>query len=548
MASVPRFLDDLRRPARFSGLVPATARPYLYLCMLGLGLTLGCEEAREADLLDITSAGPPELDPGHPLVIEGGPFAIHHGVHVRLIGELARPFGAPEAISEDLPAQAVAEDRIEVPLPERTLREHFGRSTFRGRIEVREDAQWDGEPGAVLGHEAGVVIDFVPPRAIDASDRSLERVLGVTWASEATRGLEIASVEPDGRGAALGLSVGDALLGDGDAHFVPGDAPSVPEGATSIALIVSRAGEAERTALCTLGDRHDDDAARDLARLVQLSIVLVWIALLAAMPMTSIQVAAPRAPAALQRPSAALIARMACSVALAYVVVRLAAAGALPSAAIVIAGLAGLRATLTFVDARGEARAVPMAALSSLGLAAALALLPVAVGTADLGALARDQAPSLLAWPIFAEPVGPLALSLALVSIGTTRMRTFRVAGAIDDLLMLAIASLLVVEGTGLAPTGRLSAVATSVSIALGAWLLGHVRGRVAAIPGGVAIVALVGAAALVLGAWTFADPSTLVRTTAAETVLAMSVVVAIAIARRAVTPRTGSRTANALL
>jgi len=524
------------------------ARPYLYLCVLALGSTLGCEEAREADLLDITSAGPAELDPGHPLVIEGGPFAIHHGVHVRLIGELSRPFAAPEAISEDLPAQAVAEDRIEVPLPERTLLEHFGRSTFRGRIEVREEAQWDGEPGAVLGHEAGIVIDFVPPRAIDASDRSLDRVLGVTWASEATRGLEIASVASDGRGAALGLTVGDALLGDGDAHFVPGDTPSVPEGTTSIALVVSRAGEAERTALCTLGDRHDDDAARDLARLVQLAIVLVWIALLAAMPMTSVHYAAPRPAAALQRPSAAMIARAACSVALAYAIVRLAVMGLLPSAAIVIAGLAGLRATLAFVDARGEMRAVPMAALSSLGLAAALGLLPVAVGTADLGALARDGAASLLSWPMFAQPVGPLSLSLALVSVGATRMRTYRATSALDDLTMLAISAVLVVEGAGLAPAGRAAAVATSLSIALGAWLLGHVRGRVPAIPGGIAIVGLLGAAGLVLGAWTFADPSTLVRTTAAETVLAMSVVLAIAIARRAVMPRNGARTANALL
>jgi hypothetical protein len=156
------------------------ARPYLYFCALLLTGAAGCEEAREADLLDIASVGPSELDPGHPLVVEGGPFAIHHAVRVRLIGELVRPFSEPEAIAEELPAQAVSEGRIEVAMPEATLRDRFGRATFRGRVEVREEARWGGDPGAVLGREPGVVIDFVPARRTETSEHSLDRVLGVT--------------------------------------------------------------------------------------------------------------------------------------------------------------------------------------------------------------------------------------------------------------------------------------------------------------------------------------------------------------------------------
>lgn len=521
--------------------------PLALALALALVLAPGCEEAHEADLLDVTSVGPAEVDPGHPLVIEGGPFAIHHAVRVRLIGELARPFVPPEAITEDFTAQAVAEDRIEVAIAERTLRERFGRATFRGRVEVREDAQWEGAPGSVLGRRDGVVLDFVPPRGIDASDRALGRVLGVTWTTESERGLGIASVDPDGRGAGLGLLAGDVLLAEGGASFVPGDAPVVPEGTTTLRLTVVGDGGAERTVDCVIGDRHEDDAARELARLVQLAIVLIWIALLRALPLGSVSYAAPRPAPALGRPSAALIARVACSVALAFGLVRVAAGGALPSAPVVIAALAGLRAALYFADRRGDVRALPLAVLSSVGLAAGLSVLPIAAGTADLAALSHDGTPSLLDWPLFAQPVGPVALALLGVSVATTRMQA-RTFGAADDLVLLGIAALAVIEGTGLSPADRAGVVALSISIALVAWLLGHVRGKLGAVPAALAITALAVVSAALLGAWTFADPSALVRTTGAETVLAMCVALALFVAARAMKPRIAERTTHALL
>lgn len=523
------------------------ARRTLFLCTLALAALGACEEAHEADLLDITSVGPAELDPGHPLVIEGGPFAIHHAVSVRFVGELARPFVAPETIDEDFPAQAVAEDRIEVALPERTLRERFGRATFRGRIEVREDAQWDGDAGSVLGRETGVLIDFVPARSIDATEHSLATVLGVTWTGQSDGGLAIASVEPDGRGAQLGLSIGDMLLGEGDARFVSGDAPSVPTDATVLALVVSREGEPVRTLSLVIGDRHEDDTSRDLARLIQLAIVLVWIALLGALPFRSIDYAAPRPASALARPSAALLARAACSVALALGLARVFASGAMPPVTALIAGLAGMRATLAFADARGSVRALPMAVFSGVALAAGLAALPIAQGTADLGALSMDGSPSPLDWPLFTQPVGPIALALMGVSLSVTRMRG-RVTAAVDDLTVLAIAAVAVVEGTGLSPTHRSGAAALAISITALAWLLGHIRGRVAPLPGSLAMLALGALGALSLGAWTLADPGALARATAAETVLAMSVALAAFALKRAMTPRVAARAAHALL
>jgi hypothetical protein len=468
-------------------------------------------------------------------------------VRVRLIGELAHPFAEPEAISEDFTAQAVSESRIEVPIAERTLRERFGRATFRGRVEVREDAQWEGEPGAVLGRRTGVVIDFVPPRVIDTSERALDRMLGVTWASESPRGLTILTIAPESRALALGLAPGDALLGDGVATFVPGDAPVVPIGATTLSLVMARDGQSERTVGCAIGDRHEDDALRDRVWLMQLAIVLIWIALLGAFPLVSIDYAAPRPAAALGRPSAAVIARAACSIALAYGLVRVVAGGALPSAPIVIAAIAGLRAALKFADARGDVKTLPATTLASLGLAAGLALIPIAQGTADFGVLARDQARSVLEWPLFAQPVGPLALLLVGVSIGAVRIQ-HRVLRVVDDCVVLVVATLAILEGTGLAPTSRAAIVALSLSIALATWLLAHVRGRVSTLASTVSITLLVALAAACLGAWTFADPSALVRRAAAETVLAMCVTLALFVARRAMTPRVPARASHALL
>lgn len=515
--------------------------------MLAAPALAACEEAREADLLDITSVGPAELDPGHPLVIEGGPFAIHHAVRVRLVGELARPFAPPEAIAEDFDALAVAEDRIEVTLPERTLRERFGRATFRGHVEVREDALWDGDAGSVLGRESGVVIDFVPPRGSAPSERSLANVLGVTWTGESERGLVIEAVAPESRGARLGLAAGDVVLGEGDAQFVPGDAPVLPIEATVLSLLVSRGGEPSRSVSCVVGDRRDDDTSRDLARLVELAIVLVWIGLLGALPFRSVDYAAPRPAPALHRPSAALVARMACSLALAYGLLRALASGAMPSATLAIAGLAGLRATLAFVDARGDLRALTKIGPSAVALAAGLAALPIAAGTADLAWLSHDGSPSPLDWPLFTQPVGPIALALVGVSLAVTRMADRR-AALLDDVLVLAIAALAVVECTGLSPVHRSGAVALTISITALAWLLGHARGRIAALPASIAMVTLAALGALSLGAWTLADPGALARSTATETVLAMSVALAVFALKRVLTPRVAARSAHALL
>lgn len=523
------------------------ARPYLFLVAISLALTPGCEEAHEADLLDVTSVGPDELGPGHPLVVEGGPFAIHHPVSVRLVGELARPFEASEPIREDFPAQAVAEDRIEVRFAERTLTQRFGRSTFHGRIEVREEAEWEGLPGAVLGRASDVSFDLVPARAIDADGRSLDRVLGLTWAAASERGLEIASVEPDGRAAGLGLAEGDVVVRAGDARFVRGDAPVVPPDVVDLALVVARAGEAERDVACVIGDRRDDEAAYELAHLIEVAILLGWIALLRSLPLSSLEYASPRPASALTRPSAALVARAAGSVVLAYALVRVAMAGVLPSAPFVIAAVSGLRAALCFADARGDVRALPTALGSGIGLAAGLSVLPVALGDADLAALARDGGAGPLAWPIFAQPAGPIALALVGVSVASVRMSARPLAVA-DDLLVLGIGSLVAIEGTAIVPSGRAGLVAVTLTSAIVTWVLAQLRGRAKGLPAGIAVLALVALSAISLGAWTMADPSALDRATMAETVLGMCITLAIALVHRATSARAPARVAHALL
>ncbi len=508
----------------------------------------GCEEAREAELLELRSVGPAQIDPGHPLVIEGGPFAIHHEVRVRLVGELARAFEAPEAISRELTAHASTEGRIEVPLDARMLREEIRRATFRGRVEVREAAQWGELPGAVLGVLDDVVIDFVPPRSIDSPARALDHMLGVTLALESEGGLGIASVEPEGSAAMLGLEPGDVLVGEGRAGFVPGDAPVIGESVTYAALVVRRAGEPERTIGWRIEARRDDDGSADRTRLFELAILLVWIALLRALPLRSVELAAARPAPALTRPTAAFVARGAVTLVVGHVALRAVAAGAAPALPLLVAILAGARASLAYADARGSVRALPIALLSGLGLAAGLALLPIARGSADLAVLARGGAPSPLAWPIFTEPVGPLALGLVGASMAASRISSRRALGAADDVVVVGVATLVVIEGTGLSPAGRAGIVAMTVLVALAAWLLGHVRGRLAPLAAGLSVISLAAIAALSLGAWTLADPSPLVRHAATETVAAMTVIVAGFVAWRALAPRVPSRTSHALL
>ncbi|MFO0682161.1 MAG: hypothetical protein U0234_08920 [Sandaracinus sp.] len=524
--------------------------PFLLLPLLALALALaaGCEEAREAELLELRSAGPAQIDPGHPLVIEGGPFAIHHEVSVRLVGELARPFEAPESITRELTAHAASESRIEVPLDPRMLRDEIRRATFRGRVEVREAAQWGELPGAVLGMREGVVIDFVPPRSIDSPARALDRMLGVTFALESEHGLALASVEPEGIGALLGLEPGDVLEGEGHAIFVPGDTPLVAEGVTDASLIVARDGEGERSLAWRIEARRDDEGTADRTRLLELAVLLVWLALLRTLPLRSIEHGTQRPAAALTRPTAAFLARAALTLVVAHVVLRAVSGGMLPALPLLVSSLAGVRAALVYADARGSVRALPAALVTGLGLAAGLALLPIARGSADLAVLSHGGAPSPLAWPLFTEPVGPLALGLVGAGLASARPATRRASSAIDDLVVVAVAALVVVEGTGLSPTGRTGMVAMTVLVALVAWLLGHVRGRLAPLAASIATASLGALAAIALGAWTLADPSPLVRHAATETVLAMTLVLAVLVARRALAPRVPARTAHALL
>jgi hypothetical protein len=520
-------------------------RSYLFLCALACALA-GCEEAREADLLDVRSVGPSQLDPGHPLVIEGGPFALHHDVEVRLIGELARAFETPERIEESFAAHAVSEDRIEVPIAERVLRERFRRATFRGRVEVREAALWGELPGAVLGRASDIVVELVPPRSAAPSERTLDRVLGVRWSEGSDRWLTVEHADADGRGAAAGIALGDVVVGEGDARFVRGDVPIVPERATDLHVVVERDGVVHDV-LVTIGGARETDGQRDLARLAQLAIVIAWLALLRTMPLRAIEHAVPRPAPALARPTTAMLARAAAALVISIALVRALASGALPSASFVIATVLGARATLLFVDARGELRRAWPIALSSLGLATGLAAIPLALGTADLASLTRDGAASPLSWAVFAEPVGPLALAAVAVALATAAPRT-RIGRSVDDVLVIAIAALVVVECTGLSPVGRAGTTALTMTTAIVAAALGHTRGALPTLPATVAILLLTTLTALVLGAWSMADPSPLARTTAAETLLAMCVLAALFALRHATSRPIASRAANALL
>lgn len=517
----------------------------LAIALVCAGLS-ACAEEHEATLLEIDAVGPPRLDPGHRLVIEGGPFAAGHAVEVRFDGVLARPFAPSERFDETRVAQAVSEERVEVRASA-LAPERLGRATFRGRIEVREAARWDDERGTVIGVRDGVVLDFVPSRARTLEGEPLEDVLGVSWLEGDAGGLAIASVTPGGLGDSLGLAEGDVLVGEGDARLIPGDAPRVPDRTTALALAVVRDGGAPHVLHVPLGERAEIGATQERVWLVQLAVLLAWIALVLAWPASAVDYAAPRTPAALRRPTLALVARALGSLALGFGLLRLAASGALPPAGTVIAMIAGLRAALVLAGAQAPWRAAPLAILSGVGLAAGLAALPIALDAGDLAVLARDGSATPLAWALWCEPVGPVALALVVVSVAASRVER-RWLAPFDDLLALAIAALVVVEGTGLSPFGRTAIVSSIVLVALLTWLLGHVRGRLRGGAAVVAIVALAVLGAVLATAWMSVDPPAVVRGAVAEAALVMTVVLALGVLRAAVSSRVPLRVQHALL
>jgi hypothetical protein len=327
---------------------------------------------------------------------------------------------------------------------------------------------------------------------------------------------------------------------------VRGDVPIVPGGLSAMSLVVEHDG-LERTVVIAMAAPTETDAHRDVARLVELAILLVWLAIVRAWPFAAMEHGPSRPAAALARPTAAIVARAGALLVASIAVVRVVASGVLPPAPLVVAAIVGARATLLFAEARGDVRELGRIVTSSVGLAAGLGGLPLALGTADLAALARDGTPSPLGWPAFTEPVGPLALAALVVGLAATRARQ-RLARALDDVLVIAIAALVVVVGTGLSPIGRTGTVALTLATAFVAAGLGHVRGSLRPLPGAITIAVLVAVAALALGAWTVADPSELVRETAAETLVAMCVVGAAAALRRATVRREPIRATSALL
>lgn len=526
--------------------VRIVSRLLLLSVWLGALVVTGCDEAPTAVLLDVDSVGPARIDPGHRLVVRGAGFAVGHDVRVAMIGVLSRPFEPDEPIDESFAGEAVSESQVEVLVTETLLRERFGRSTFHGLVEVRFEASWDGRSGTITGALDDQSIDFVPARGTSARGHLLDRALGVAFEDVSEEGLEIASVEPGGRGSVLGLSPGDQLVAIGQARLVPGDAPVVPDAADATTLTILREG---RTTLLSLdvGERASEEArTSELIRLAQLALLIVWASLLGAWPFSTADMAAPRPAHGLSRPTLAIVARALAGLLLAHLL--LLSIGSLPSIGLVIAALVGVRAATTLAGSPRPMAQLLAIVVSSLVLAVALGALPAVLDSSDLALLARDGATSPLEWPFFREPVGVLSLVLLALAVGLAGP-TRPVARAADDAWLLAVAALAVISGTGLSCRDRPGALAMDVAVVLVAWLLGRAREHVrpTAMTLGLAVGLSVGLVVLA-SAWVVADPTAQLRGALSEVSLlgvALTVVFAL---RAAVRERPAPRPQHALL
>ncbi len=521
--------------------------PWLCLlaCLAGLG-TAGCEEISTASLLDLDSVGPERIDPGHRLIVEGSGFAVGHDVRIALRGTLSRPFEIDEPIDETFVAQAVNEDRIEMRVTETLLRERFGRATFHGRVEVLFDVLWGDRAGTISGALEDQRIDFVPAHTASTDGVALDEALGVVFEDAADEGLEIARVAPGGRGAQLGLSIGDSLVEIGRAHLVPGDLPSVPRTSGATSLTIVRAGHASTLALDLAAYDGQERISEELVRLVQLALLIVWVALLGAWPLSSTFVAPAMPPRALSRPTLAIVARALAGLMLAHL--ALLSLGHLPPIGVVVAAIVGVRAAITMAGSPRPLAQLPVTVISSLALAVALSGLPAALDVSDISLLAQNGSPIPLEWPFFREPAGVLALLLLALAVGIARPAR-PLARAADDVLLLAVAVLAVLAGTGLAPVDRTGTLALDVAVVLVAWLLGRARAHGRATPMTLGLAVTISATLVVVAsAWVVADPTAQVRRALAEVSLSGTVLAAIFALRAAIRDRPAPRPQHVLL
>jgi hypothetical protein len=187
-------------------------------------LTLGCASQNSGPgLLQLTELSAHEVGRGDKLEITGAGLPEGRVARLTFRGDVFRPGRAAELDVElTIPARTVSPHLLEAAVTEELVTAFCGRddgahATFRGDITAAFAPRKSGAP-PVAGSLQGVVLDVEPSHESE-DNRALAvqeglrfaSFLGLTLSPDGAGPLRIQKIEPQGRGAEMGLAAGDVL-------------------------------------------------------------------------------------------------------------------------------------------------------------------------------------------------------------------------------------------------------------------------------------------------------------------------------------------------
>jgi NADH dehydrogenase len=193
------------------------------LCALA-AIVLGCSAPNAGPgLLQLTELSAREVGRGDKLEITGAGFPEGHVARLTFRGDVFRPGRlAAHDIEVSISAHTSTPHLLEATIPDELVSAFCGRddgahATFRGDVTAAFAPRKSGAP-PVAGSIQGVVLDIEPSHETE-DNRALavkegERFatfLGVSISADGAGPLRIQKLEPQGRGAEVGLAAGDVL-------------------------------------------------------------------------------------------------------------------------------------------------------------------------------------------------------------------------------------------------------------------------------------------------------------------------------------------------
>ena len=187
-------------------------------------LLFGCSSPNTGPgLLQLTELSAREVGRGDKLEITGAGFPEGRVARLTFRGDVFRPGrAAAHDVEVSIPAQTAAPHLLEATITEELVSAFCGRddgahATFRGDVTAAFAPRKSGAP-PVAGSLQGVVLDLEPSHesednralAVKEGER-FAAFLGLSINADGNGPLRIQKLEPEGRGAEVGLAAGDVL-------------------------------------------------------------------------------------------------------------------------------------------------------------------------------------------------------------------------------------------------------------------------------------------------------------------------------------------------